>query len=181
MRIALFTNQFPARVSTFFAREVRSLIEAGISVDVFPIYPHDPSLWKWVPEILDERVLPRRKVHHAHPAGCALAFRPWPVRRVAAYLADCAAILASASRYGLPPLAKSLYVMPLAWAWAQKFGAQYDHILSFWGNYAATCAWLANRLLEKRLPFSFSCMQGRISTGTKCCSRGSCSTRTMCL
>lgn len=41
MKLALFTNRFPSRGDTFFARDIRSLQEAGLSVDVFPIYPED--------------------------------------------------------------------------------------------------------------------------------------------
>ena len=64
MRLAVFTNQFPSRVSTFFARDIRSLLKAGIEVEVFPIYPLDAELWAYVPEILNETVFPRDKVHH---------------------------------------------------------------------------------------------------------------------
>ena len=64
MRLAVFTNQFPNRVSTFFARDIRGLIESGIDIDVFPLYPLDPALWCYVPEILNETILPRSKCHH---------------------------------------------------------------------------------------------------------------------
>lgn len=65
MKLALFTSQFPGKVSTFFARDVRGLLAAGVEVDVFSIYPEDRRLWKWVPEVLDESVFPRSRVHHA--------------------------------------------------------------------------------------------------------------------
>src|SRR5512140_2683425 len=38
MRVAVFTNQFPARLNTFFARDLRALIDCGLEVDVFPFY-----------------------------------------------------------------------------------------------------------------------------------------------
>ena len=30
MRVAVFTNQFPARMNTFFARDLRALIDCGL-------------------------------------------------------------------------------------------------------------------------------------------------------
>ena len=52
------------------------------------------------------------------------------------------------------PFAKSLYVIPKAWAWARLYSNTYDHILAYWGNYAATCAYLFHRLTDRQLPFS---------------------------
>ena len=63
MRLAVFTNQFPAQMNTFFARDVGSLITAGFEVDVYPFYPLDQSLWRYVPDSLSDAVLPRARVH----------------------------------------------------------------------------------------------------------------------
>ena len=64
MRIAVFTNKFPHRVSTFLARDLRALLDAGFEIDVFPFYPLDTTLWRYVPDILNDTVLPRAKIHH---------------------------------------------------------------------------------------------------------------------
>jgi colanic acid/amylovoran biosynthesis glycosyltransferase len=154
MRLAVFTSQFPAKVNTFFARDVRSLLAAGVEVDVFPIYPLDASLWQWVPAVLSETIFPHERVHHATLAECLPTWRPWPIGRNARFLKDAAAVTCSAIRFGMIPVVKSLYVMPLAWAWARRYDGQYDHILSYWGNYAATCAFMANRLQPNPVPFS---------------------------
>ena len=68
MRLAVFTNQFPGRVSTFFARDMRGLLEGGIEIDIFSVRPIDPSLWGCVPDILSEQVLPRQKVKDTRAA-----------------------------------------------------------------------------------------------------------------
>ena len=47
MRLAVFTSQYPSRTGTFFERDMRGLLEAGIDVDVFPVTPLDASLWKY--------------------------------------------------------------------------------------------------------------------------------------
>ena len=52
LRLAVFTHQFPGRTVTFFARDMRALLEAGVTVDIFPFYPPDAVLWRYVPDLL---------------------------------------------------------------------------------------------------------------------------------
>ena len=78
MRLAVFTNQFPGRVSTFFARDMSALIRAHVEVDVFPIYPLDESLWQYVPPELDTKSLPSTRVRHLGFGEALQATRPWP-------------------------------------------------------------------------------------------------------
>lgn len=152
MKLAIFTNQFPGKVSTFFARDVAGLLAAGIDVDVFSIYPESPELWQFVPDSLSAAVLPRQKVRHLsltdgflqlHRAAASPAVRS-QMRR----------ILASASRFGCMPVAKSAYVLAKACAWSQCGLPRYDHIFSYWGNYAATCADLYRTMTCPETPFS---------------------------
>ncbi len=154
MRLAVFTNQFPSRVTTFFARDMRSLLEAGVEVDIFAIYPHEPDLWRFVPDILGEHILPKNRTHHTDFNRGVLSIRPWPLGKFGTFLADISAIGVSAVGFGIGPLAKSLYVAPKAWVWAQEFAGRYDHVMAYWGNYAATCAYLFHRLAGKSIPFS---------------------------
>lgn len=154
MRLAVFTNQFPNRVSTFFARDMRGLIEAGIDIEVFPIYPLDPELWRYVPEILNETILPRDKVHHLSLAQCFRAAKLWPSRRLAGFMRDTLAINAVAIKSGIVPFLKTNYVIPKACIWAHEYGSGFDHVLAYWGNYAGTCAYLFRGLLSSPIPFS---------------------------
>lgn len=154
MRLAVFTNQYPSRVSTFFARDMRALIEAGVEIDIFPVYPLDPSLWQYVPEILGESIHPRTRVHHtglrdslgksSHPDWQAPPGFSREVRQIAS----------AAMPYGPAPLAKSLYVLPKAYAWAKEFHGCFDHVLGYWGSYPGTCAYAFHRLDGSRVPFS---------------------------
>jgi glycosyltransferase involved in cell wall biosynthesis len=152
VRIAVFTSKYPARVSTFFERDMRALIEAGIEIDILPLLPLDAGLWRYSLDILDERVLPRSRVHHISLAASLWRARPW--RGVGTVVRAAAAISASALRYGPLPLLKSLYVLPKAWAWAVERGDQYDQILAYWGNYAGTAAYLFHRLTGGRIPLT---------------------------
>ena len=150
MRLAVFTGRYPGRVATFFERDMVALLHAGIEVDVFPVRPYDPMLWRYS-LVVGGRALPRDRVHNM---GLLQSLRqPWPVRRLGAFLRDAAAVTGSAARYGLGPLAKTLYTLPKALAWAGR-DARYDHVLAYWGNYAATCAYLFHRLATPDVPFS---------------------------
>ena len=104
MRLAVFTTRFPGRVSTFFARDMRALIEAGVEIDVFPVKRSHPSLWSYVPAILDERVLPRDRVHHLTPGMALRSLTPSRLDRVVDLLRDTSAIASSAARAGAAEL-----------------------------------------------------------------------------
>jgi len=154
VRLAVFTSKYPARVSTFFERDMRTLIAAGVELEIFPIYPLDASLWRYGLDILSEAILPRARVHHL-PLGRGLwDARLWPFGQCATVVRAAAPILGSAARFGLEPLSKSAYVIPKAWAWAARFPDSFDHVLAYWGNYAATCAYVFHRLTNRRIPFS---------------------------
>jgi glycosyltransferase involved in cell wall biosynthesis len=154
LKLALFTNQFPCKVSTFFARDVRGLQEAGIQVDVFSMYPLDSSLWKWMPDILGDDVFPRYRVHHAPLRECLLSLGNRTGFRFSRFVADTAAVGFSALPFGPTAVAKSLYACLLGRLWCLRFADQYDHVMAYWGNYPATCAWMFHRLAGRKIPFS---------------------------
>ncbi|MGH7519972.1 MAG: glycosyltransferase [Gemmatimonadales bacterium] len=160
MRLAVFTSKYPAQVSTFFERDMRALIEAGVEIDVFSIAPLDASLWRHSLDLLGPDQLPRERVHHIS-LGASLGGAMTMLRSGGARLRrDLRAVLASAARHGAVPLAKTAYVFPKAWAWAAEHGraraaeVQYDHVLAYWGNYAGSCAYAFHRLAVPRAPFS---------------------------
>jgi hypothetical protein len=154
LRLAVFTHHFPSRFgSTYFARDMRALLEAGCDMDVFAFYPGQPELWRDVPDILSEKIL-RGKVHHIGLAKSLACLRPWPGGKFGRFVRDTGAISLSAASYGAAPLLKSMYVFPKAWAWARDHLREYDHVLAYWGNYAGTCAYLFHRLLDRPVPFS---------------------------
>ena len=159
-RVAVFTNQFPGRVSTFFARDMRALIEAGIEVEVFALYPLEAELWTYVPELLSERELPRSRVHHLTARQALAMLRP-RLLVTPHVLRDVARITWSALRYGPRPVAKSLYAMLLGAAWSRDFAGRFDHVLAYWGNYPATCAYLVHRAAAPALPFTL-CVHAQI-------------------
>jgi glycosyltransferase involved in cell wall biosynthesis len=154
MRLAVFTSQFPGRVNTFFARDMRALLEAGCEIDIFAFYPLDPTLWQYVPGILGEDVFPRNRLHHITVAKGLRELSPLSSLRWGTLVGDTAGISASALRFGPVPLFKSGYVIMKALLWSQRHGDGYDHVLAYWGNYAATCAYVFHRLVGRENPFS---------------------------
>jgi glycosyltransferase involved in cell wall biosynthesis len=88
------------------------------------------------------------------PVDALRELSPSSAGHLPGFLSEAAAISRSAMRFGTGPLMKTAYVLPLAWAWSRRYGARYDHIMSYWGNYAATCAYLAHRLTGRDIPLS---------------------------
>ena len=161
IRLAVFTNQFPGFPVTYFARDMRALIEAGVEVDVFSLYPYDPRRWEFVPDILDERALPRERVHALDLTSALKKLDLLRLLRSGRFIRDVAAIAWASARYGPMVLAKSLYASLLAWVWARELGDRYDHVMAYWGNYPGTCAYLFHRLVGRETPFTF-CVHAQI-------------------
>jgi colanic acid/amylovoran biosynthesis glycosyltransferase len=161
MRLAVFTSWYPARITTFFERDMRALVEAGVEIDVFVIAPLDASMWEHSLDLLGPQHLPRNRVHHLRLRQTALPALRTVVRHPLLSLGDALRVLPAAARHGKVAFAKSAYVFPKAWTWAAQqaaAGEQYDHVLAYWGNYAGTCAYAFHRLIEarskRRIPFS---------------------------
>ncbi len=121
MRLAVFTNKYPSHVNTFFARDIRVLLEAKIEIDIFSFYPLDSRLWQYVPEILNEQIFPRKNAHHISLVQCVKFAKPYSLMEIYKYLHDTSAITISSAKYGIRPVAKSAYTFVKAWAWAQKY------------------------------------------------------------
>ena len=158
MKLAVFTSWYPARITTFFERDMRALVEAGVEIDVFVIGPLDASMWEHSLDLLGPEHLPRNRVHHLSLPQTALPALRTLVRHPLRSLGDALRVLPAAARQGKVPFAKSAYVFPKAWAWASQDTGRYDHVLAYWGNYAGTCAYAFHRLIEarskRRIPFS---------------------------
>jgi colanic acid/amylovoran biosynthesis glycosyltransferase len=151
VRVAVFTAKYPAKVATFFERDMRALRQAGLDIDVFSIDTLEEDLWQYSHELLDDG-LPRASVHHL---GIGASITRVPGSVSARALKDAATVMWSAMKFGPAPVAKTAYVMPKAWAWAAKHGHRYDHVLGYWGNYAGTCAYLFHRMMNRpEVPFT---------------------------
>jgi glycosyltransferase involved in cell wall biosynthesis len=153
VKLAVFTSRYPAQVASFFERDMRSLLEAGVEIDVFSIAPLDASLWKHSLALLGPEQLPRERIHHLGLLESVRGAVATLGRLASTKLRDAGAILASAVRHGAVPFAKTAYVLPKAWTWAARH-RDYDHVLAYWGNYAATCAYAFHRLAVPHVPFS---------------------------
>lgn len=152
MKLAIFTSHFPGRINTFFARDVRGLIDAGVDVEIFATHPLDPHLWMYVPDVLSEHVLPRSNVHHLDVLSSVGRAASWP--HTWSQAPAIAGVVGSAMTYGPVPVLKTAYLIPKAMSWARDHGSRFDHVLAYWGNYPATCAYLFHRAAGRDIPFS---------------------------
>jgi glycosyltransferase involved in cell wall biosynthesis len=150
----VFTNQFPGPVSTFFARDMRGLLEAGVEVDIFPVYPLDAALWRYVPDLLNDTILPRSRIHHLTLAQCLRPPRMWGHKNLLGFVRATFAVGSSAVKCGLGTFTKTAYVVLKAWTWAQQYSSYHDHVLAYWGNYSGDCAYLYHQFCGRKIPFS---------------------------
>jgi len=154
MRLAVFTNQFPGQVNTYFSRDMRALLENDIEMEIYPVRPCDATLWSRVPNILNKEIFPRSKVHNINPMQ---AF-PFVLKRsfvqIRELTRDLGAICISASKFGIWQLMKSLYAIFKAWGLTHQNETDIDHVLAYWGNYSATYAYVFHRLIDRDIPFS---------------------------
>src|SRR3954471_5842103 len=102
VRVAVFTAKYPARVATFFERDMRALRQAGLDIDVFSIDTLEEDLWQYSHELLDDG-LPRASVHHL---GIGESITRAPGALSARALKDAATVMLSAVRFGPAPIAK---------------------------------------------------------------------------
>ncbi|HXO86595.1 MAG TPA: glycosyltransferase [Gemmatimonadales bacterium] len=154
MRLAVFTSKYPAKIATFFERDMRALIETGVEIDVFAISPLDAAAWKHSLDLLGPQYLPRNRIHHLELGQALKLARPVLRRRLNIAGRDAATILRAAAPYGPMRVAKTAYALPKAWAWAAQYTHRFDHVLGYWGNYAATVAYAFHRLAAPQVPFS---------------------------
>lgn len=152
MKVAVFTSRYPARVASFFERDMSALRAAGADIDIYSVGPEDKSLWKYSQGLLKSG-MPRERIHHLGIGESMLRGTAKASTSPGALL-DAAAVMWSALRFGPAPIAKTAFVLPKAWAWAADRAMEYDHVFAYWGNYAGTCAYLFHRLAGRDVPFT---------------------------
>jgi len=148
-RIALFTNRFPSIISTFFSRDLTTLLHHGFKVDVFTTYPVQDKYWANVPSDLRNKIITETNVYFLNPVHFLWKGITTQI------IQDIRVILQQSLNFSYLHFLKSLSVIQQAFVWSHKFDGQYDYMLAYWGNYVGTYAYLANRLSKSKVPFSF--------------------------
>ena len=145
MKIALFTNQFPGKVSTFFSRDVINLLEHDFDVDIFTIYPIKEANWVFVP------IQYRHKIQSAVTIKFLKPF--WFKVNLSFVKTDIINILRDSMGFGTVQFIKSFIAINQGLSFAEWNKTRYDSIISYWGNYASTCAFVANKTSSNQVPF----------------------------
>jgi glycosyltransferase involved in cell wall biosynthesis len=147
-RIALYTNQFPSTVNTFFSRDVIALLRNGFDIDVYTVYPVKDANWHNVPVQWRGEIRDQVNIRYVSPIHCVDI--PDIIRD------DVRNILAQSRNFGIVQWIKSILVIRQAINWYEiNHFKKYDYFLSYWGNYSATYAYLCNKLMGLDVPFSF--------------------------
>jgi glycosyltransferase involved in cell wall biosynthesis len=154
VRLAVFTNEFPSRVSTFFVRDVRGFIDAGFDIEIFPLRSGDEALWRFVPGSLEDVALLRRRTHHLTVTASARAWITGERRSDSSCRTSAMRAVGSGARFGVVPAIKTALSAAKARAWAEAHCGRFDHVLAYWGNYAATAACLFHQVAAPRAPFT---------------------------
>ena len=154
MRLAVFTSKYPAQIATFFERDMLGLLEAGVELEIFSLYPRDDTLWHYSldQQAGDGRL--RRASRHLGVSGALFGAAPTLWRSARLCARQSTAVLPAAARFGPVAFAKTAYVLPKAWAWAAERGREFDHVLAYWGNYSGTAAWAFHEAVGRATPFS---------------------------
>jgi glycosyltransferase involved in cell wall biosynthesis len=150
MRLAVFTNQYPGKVNTFFVRDLAGLAASGVEIDVFPLYPEDAALWKYASASGDSDANPirRDRVHYGSWAPRLSAPDGKGARAPRArtgFGGEALRAVAESVPHGPVTTAKTAYAVAKARRWALDGFPRYDQVLGYWGNYAATAASLFAR------------------------------------
>ncbi len=154
MKIAVFTSQFPGKLSTFFVRDIKSLIDNGFEVEVFSLRPVLESLWKYVDDDLDAKTFPRDKVYYLPPLKIIKAIFKFNYIKGFKLFPELFNMTTSSLRYGLAPFFKTIYSIIQGFAFAAVIKTKYDHVLAYWGNFPASTAMIFHALANEGSPFS---------------------------
>ena len=164
MRLAVFTNQYPGRVNTFFVRDLAGLAACGVEIDVFPLYPEDPSLWMYAGEGAGadaNHPIRRERVHYGSGSWLPRLGGGASGPRGTGFGAEARRAVAESLRHGVVTTAKTAY----AAAKARRAGPSTVRALrpgpGYWGNYAATAASLFARRRDWASRSRSSCMRDR--------------------
>ena len=153
MKIAFITSKFPRYGGTFDQREINGFRNTGADIQVFPIYPQEKKAF-YDPIILStlEGKKPYwDKTHHIN--GFSLDYILGIMKLIVNSCSSRELIVAYKQylRQGMPSLVKFLYSVSKAFSWA-PLSNDYDHVVSFWGNYTGTVGYFMAR--RSKLPFS---------------------------
>lgn len=154
MQVAVFTNQFPSKTSTFFSADIKGLMQAGVNVDIFAIYPFDKKLCKFTPEFLSKSDLANCEIYHICRIGVIKCLFSWELIRCLRMIPELTLLLRDAWGCGIRAYLNTVYTILLALIFSGRIKKRYDHIFSYWGNYCATCAYLVHKILKMNIPFT---------------------------
>lgn len=155
MKIAVFTNQFPGPVNTFFIRDIIGLKENGFDITIFSLYPINKKYWRWSFSINGKSINKDEVIHVSYLTFIKdLYLLKNDIRRI---FATCLPVCKASTEYGVIQFIKTFIAlcMGVSWYSIYKDCDAFNLILSYWGNYSGTSAFIAHKLLGQNIPYVF--------------------------
>ena len=150
----MITSEFPTTVATFITRDMQILIKNGYSIDLYALYPKDESLWDYVPKegmkLIEDGHL---KVKHISKMQMILSLLFFWNYFSLGLLTEVREILKQSKSYGSSQWQKSLYTVIWSIALISQEKEPYDKVISYWGNYSATGAYLFSKYAKVETEF----------------------------
>lgn len=154
-KILLITSQYPNNVSTFITRDIEVLVENGYKVDLYALYPLNSDNWNFVPDegkkmIQDGNLV----VNHISYFSMFIGFLCFWNYLSIPFFKEIKNILKDSSKYGKTQYKKSLYTVIWTISLINKNkNNPYDKVISYWGNYSGTAAYLFSRYAHSKPKF----------------------------
>lgn len=152
-RILIITNEYPAKLNSFISNDITSFGEKAI-VDILPIYPIDDKLYKYLPSKIN-RLIQRGRVTiiKVHFVIYLIRFLYYLLANLEFFL-EVLQILKQSWKYGKNVFFKTIYALIIGTGSISYLETNsYDFVLSYWGNYSATAAYIFSKYSKEKTKF----------------------------
>ena len=145
--ILLITSEFPTKVSTFVTRDMEALVSGGYCIDLYALYPENKEQFQFVPQE-GQKLIEEKKVslnHISYMQMIVSLFFFWNYFSLS-FFKEAKVILNESKHFGKVQWKKSLYT--IIWTIALlniTKKSRYEKVISYWGNYSATAAYLFSK------------------------------------
>jgi len=155
-RILLITSEYPTRVATFITRDIEVLTNDGYKVDLYALYPKNDAQWEYVPQE-GKKLIEQGKltVNHIRKIEIVLSvlyfwnYFSWD------FFKEAKEIMKQSRVYGIVQWQKSFYTIVWTIGLMRKESEKnkYCKVISYWGNYSGTSAYLFSKYSKYKLDF----------------------------
>ena len=153
-KLMIITNEFPTKVSTFISRDMKILVEAGYVLELYAFYPCTEQYWDFVPEYIKKFVGNKQIiVRHLTKKDYIKSLFSINSYKNIGFFIESFKVLKGSMMFGVKPLQKTLYTVFWTFVLRSVASNDYERVISYWGNYSATAAYLYSKYHNPPLSF----------------------------